>query len=1042
MPSVFISYRHENDAHRARVRAFAERLRHEGGPTIEVILDQFSQAEDFHHGGPPQGWPPWSLRLAADAEKIVIVGSVKWFRCYEGKEPPGNGLGAASEAVVIRQRLHDAGWANSAIRIVLFSPDDAPSIPLELRGYHRFEADRDFADLLAWLTDAPRAMGPVPPTVPGPDAAPSAARRAVPVPSQGRAKRTRAAQVIEIPLTVNFQASDTRIVLAQIRSPFSSTQGIDPEARFAYGAGRGRFEWADPHASDLARRQKVAALLRPLAIRKPNLIVFPEYSVLASSQPVFQQFAGEHGCIVIGGTVYDDQPGSPTYREDVCTIFLPNRDDTVRISKRMGFQKEEQALSEAPILPSVARLVCRDPEGKTFSINVFICRDYLVPYATVEAARVSVLDWEHPGLNVVVMCSAQVAVFKGMASLDVRRLRGHAKFVALCNCSDVPAGGGPAEGSVLLGPSRRHEGQSDDTIEEIPGDKEGMLFATLDLTNLEVRDTKPDLERRDPVKSVETLLVDSWEDFQDIRLLEVKRPRLEERGVWRPAFLEAIGYEMQIHLLVSKRNVVDLAEQLPGKLNRVTAAVLRGQHDLMIYRYCPSDASSELGPPYCMEQRAEFDEMFERGSRIIFSIRPRDFLKYRFVVIEPVDHDRWSAEVRKFRRLLQASRDEIIRQASRLARKWSTEELGAANRDILEQLFYRDREGTPPIGRAAGLRRTYVLIGVAAPPDGSTDRLRDLVILPWLVRLEEVRSAYRVTCEGPIIWDFWVDIVAEPGRTDQIVDELFRRSRDARINIAARSMDVVRWLALNSIDGVGRGNWDDTIQGFFETIDLNDIEDFQRRDISPEKVDEHFLIASECAKACLASVENSARENTRKIVRFYAGLFTGNFTDSSVVKSRQLTFARDAVQDMYGDIEERASELLVERFGGDSLRALVTYLGAQDHRLQIYRSHPVRAIVEYLAAASRREADFVIPLEFDRLKRVFEDLLRLRNSLSHANQHFTELDLFHAEHAPRAPLDVLRRLLDRVKELEWSITFIRSLPPALFQPPPPTRHFA
>lgn len=160
MPTVFLSYRHENDPHRARVRALAERLRREGGAAVTVILDQLAQAEDFHGGGPDVGWPPWSVRQSGQAERVLVVASGGWFRCYEGKEQPGTGLGAASEAGVIQQRLYRGGGTNPDIRIVFFEPTDAAEMPIDLERYHRFDVERDFADLLAWLTGGASVPSP------------------------------------------------------------------------------------------------------------------------------------------------------------------------------------------------------------------------------------------------------------------------------------------------------------------------------------------------------------------------------------------------------------------------------------------------------------------------------------------------------------------------------------------------------------------------------------------------------------------------------------------------------------------------------------------------------------------------------------------------------------------------------------------------------------------------------------------------------------------------------------------------------------------
>lgn len=60
LPSVFISYRHENDAHRDNVRRLAVRLRDAG---LDVIFDGFE--EERNRGmAPPQGWPLWSTAVA------------------------------------------------------------------------------------------------------------------------------------------------------------------------------------------------------------------------------------------------------------------------------------------------------------------------------------------------------------------------------------------------------------------------------------------------------------------------------------------------------------------------------------------------------------------------------------------------------------------------------------------------------------------------------------------------------------------------------------------------------------------------------------------------------------------------------------------------------------------------------------------------------------------------------------------------------------------------------------------------------------------
>lgn len=148
MAQVFLSYRHENDAHRTRVRELGQRLRDAG---IDIVLDQFFL--DVHAGGPDEGWPAWSKRMAGETEKVLIIGSPGWFRCYERKELPGTGLGASAETVVINQRLYNVAGVTGAIRIAHFDSIDAASLPLDLQGFHRFDAAKDFSSICGWIKD-------------------------------------------------------------------------------------------------------------------------------------------------------------------------------------------------------------------------------------------------------------------------------------------------------------------------------------------------------------------------------------------------------------------------------------------------------------------------------------------------------------------------------------------------------------------------------------------------------------------------------------------------------------------------------------------------------------------------------------------------------------------------------------------------------------------------------------------------------------------------------------------------------------------------
>lgn len=173
MPTtVFLSYRHESDAHRAQVRDLATRLEGEG---LTVVLDQFAQERQFHGGGPDEGWLRWSKQQAGNADhKVLIIASAGWFRCYERREVPGTGLGASAETGVIEQRLYNTAGVSADIRLVTFTPLAPTDVPLDLQRYHRFADPADFASLVRWLTGVgPAAAAPaaraewpdVPPTL-------------------------------------------------------------------------------------------------------------------------------------------------------------------------------------------------------------------------------------------------------------------------------------------------------------------------------------------------------------------------------------------------------------------------------------------------------------------------------------------------------------------------------------------------------------------------------------------------------------------------------------------------------------------------------------------------------------------------------------------------------------------------------------------------------------------------------------------------------------------------------------------------------------
>lgn len=152
---VFISYSHDSDEHRNRVQALAEQLR---SNDVAVVIDR-----DTGPGGPPQGWPAWSQAQVEDADRVLVACTETYSRRYDVDEVPGKGLGAVSEARVIRQLLYKTGGFNEKFRVILFDEGDNDHIPTDLEGYHRFLLYQNAAydELLAWLAGS-SLVGPYP----------------------------------------------------------------------------------------------------------------------------------------------------------------------------------------------------------------------------------------------------------------------------------------------------------------------------------------------------------------------------------------------------------------------------------------------------------------------------------------------------------------------------------------------------------------------------------------------------------------------------------------------------------------------------------------------------------------------------------------------------------------------------------------------------------------------------------------------------------------------------------------------------------------
>ncbi len=148
---IFISYSHDSDDHKRRVRELAKRLIKEG---LTVVLDQ------YQFPPPVQGWDVWSEQQARKADYVLVICTAKYCRRFDDEAPVGTGRGVRAEAQIIRQILYDANQHNEKFIAVLLEGADENSIPLRLKPHARYRLNAEYEDLYRHLTNQPPFVPP------------------------------------------------------------------------------------------------------------------------------------------------------------------------------------------------------------------------------------------------------------------------------------------------------------------------------------------------------------------------------------------------------------------------------------------------------------------------------------------------------------------------------------------------------------------------------------------------------------------------------------------------------------------------------------------------------------------------------------------------------------------------------------------------------------------------------------------------------------------------------------------------------------------
>lgn len=149
---VFISYSHDNAAHKQNIVDFAQALRRAG---IDAWIDEFESS-------PPLSWPQWMTDQIDQADYVIIVVTETYSNRFRGHERPGRGLGVRWEGAIITDHLYHATDEKVKFIPVVVRAADVSFIPPPLSLTTRYtigtEEPRQLSALLRHLTGRPAVI--------------------------------------------------------------------------------------------------------------------------------------------------------------------------------------------------------------------------------------------------------------------------------------------------------------------------------------------------------------------------------------------------------------------------------------------------------------------------------------------------------------------------------------------------------------------------------------------------------------------------------------------------------------------------------------------------------------------------------------------------------------------------------------------------------------------------------------------------------------------------------------------------------------------
>ncbi len=684
------------------------------------------------------------------------------------------------------------------------------------------------------------------------------------------------------------------------------------------------FEWRAPDRAQ--REQDIENILNTLFSesfpKKPDIVVFSEYSVPKQviDNGDLQILSDRQNAVIIAGSYFDIDKSSSSFRNNLCHIFIPKRPSPLVLCKATKSPKEEDSLLTSNDFPNIARLVWNLSEAASVSISVFLCRDYLMPFQVRSSKdesgqclteRVSALDWDREGINIAVMNNLDPRLFEAAASFDVRETHGERKLVLLVNSANHHE----KLATALLGASKEPDREAD-VAARLPSSMEGVLIVQTRLWDVAATRKTPDVK--------ETYPISHWSAYSYSRTDSILRPIKKEqnlpqrRGIFHPAFLEAVQRDIVVEFIVAKSTQRVEQAFASGKIKHVTASHVRGIQDIMVRRYVERHMTKgsipeKLTLPFCTLRDSEFDAAFDispSSPALKLLIEPKNILKIRGAAVPRLSSAEWGAVHKNILEALDYGTRN--REACEIAKGLPD---GESIPKLFEPVFSLGYEQIIPIGKVFRneIREEYVLVSSEDKLGNAATASLEIYINEHLIMDSKIRDIYRISKIEPYAsrnpFQFLLRLKCSAFETDDILFAMQQWASNNEIRVGTRSYDLWRHIKRESIEGIVDTKMTESELALL--LGVHAIEssaswnlDNQLREKTAEAWQRHM--------SDFARLGKLGADCQRHLSNFYCNVVLFNIDSPTLEKKRFLENAQQGWQQLFKYFENWSKSLLLD----------------------------------------------------------------------------------------------------------------------------------